>query len=179
MTRLNWLIAPFSALTLCLTFSSVARACALFEEPLSLNTQTFRLASPNGSNSGESLEPEPSSNKSSKIPASDLSDSYGAAPLPVEPRQVVFIGNQPNRMFQVVVTDTRRETLAALRLCVLDAFATQTRLGRYIQVGSFTHRSEAELISRKLEKAGYPVRVIHIGNIDASATASEGTTIFP
>ena len=168
------MIAPFSAAILGWLWAPAALACTLFEEPRSFNTQTFRLAYPDDSLAEEPIASEPRLPDDRSLAAS-ANDPYGALPLSTESQQIVFIGNQPNRMFQVVVTDTRRETLAALRTCVLDAFATQTRLGRYIQVGSFTHRSEADQVSRQLERAGYPTRVIHVGNVKTHAVAPART----
>lgn len=155
MNRTKLLIQPLSAAIALLALSIPARACTLFEEPRSFNTQTFRLEYPDTSQPTEAAEANLAADPTSI-------DPYAATPLELEPQLIIFIGNQPNRDFQVVVTDSRKETLASLRTCVLDAFATQTRAGKYIQVGSFTHRSEAEALSGQLEQAGYPVRVIHI-----------------
>ena len=154
MNRWKLLVTSLSVLVAIATFSTSARACSLFEEPLSLNTQVFRLEN---TDTPETAASDRALNRSSEAPTSD---PYDAPPLSSKPRQIIFIGNQPNRNFQVVVTDSRRETLAAIRICILDAFATQTKLGKYIQVGSFAQRAEAEEISRKLTQAGYPAQVI-------------------
>ena len=155
MNRKKLLIQPLSTAIALLAFSFPARACTLFDEPRSFNTQTFRLEYPDAAQPADAGEADLSSDPTA-------ADPYAATPLELDPQLIIFIGNQPNRDFQVVVTDSRKETLASLRTCVLDAFATQTRVGNYIQVGSFTHRSEAETLFQKLEQAGYPARVIHI-----------------
>ena len=149
------LIQPLSVAAAVAAFSLPTQACTLFEEPRSFNTQTFRLEYPDAAEPTEAAEADLASDPTA-------ADPYAATPLELEPQLIIFIGNQPNRDFQVVVTDSRKETLATLRTCVLDAFITQTRVGKYIQVGSFTHRSEAEAVSGRLAQAGYPARVIHL-----------------
>ena len=167
MNRLNWFVMPLGLAAIA-AFSTSARACSLFEEPKSLNTQVFRLEYSNAPEARPEVTPEavPEEMAASPSPEQPAAISaghpYEVLPLSAKPQQVIFIGSQPNRNFQVVVSDSRRETLAALRVCVLDAFATQTQTGKYIQVGSFAQRSEAEILSQQLVQAGYPAQVIRV-----------------
>jgi hypothetical protein len=74
---------------------------------------------------------------------------------------VIVIGAQPNRRYRTVIVGDDAETLTGLRTCVIDAFAAQSRLGPYIQVGSFERRAEAEQLRRRLRRAGYRPRVVY------------------
>ncbi|KPQ35363.1 MAG: Sporulation related domain [Phormidesmis priestleyi Ana] len=76
--------------------------------------------------------------------------------------EAIVIGPQPNQHYRVIVNTTDSATLTAIRACVLDAFATRSHLGEYIQVGSFSQRSDAETIARLLKRAGYPARTLYI-----------------
>ena len=103
--------------------------------------------------------------------------AWGAISLPVqaectlfsEPQRfntqvtddVVVIGRRPNHPYSVVVIDDSEATLATLRLCVLDAYLTRSRLGGYIHVASFSKRQDAEAITRILRGDDYPARVIY------------------
>ena len=171
MSRLNWFVMPLvlAAIAAC---STSARACSLFEEPKSFNTQVFRLEYPNAP---ESAPEATTANPSPEQPANpSMGHPYEVLPLVAKPQQVIFIGSQPNRNFQVVVADSRRETLAALRVCILDAFATQTQRGKYIQVGSFAQRAEAEVLSHQLVQAGYPAQVIRVPGFSISRRDAGG-----
>lgn len=83
--------------------------------------------------------------------------------------EVIIIGPQVGRPYQVLVLSEDPATLAEIRACVLDAFATQSseggvwssRFGRYIQVGSFSRRSDAEVVGRVLNRSGYRARVTY------------------
>ncbi|MEL7223296.1 MAG: SPOR domain-containing protein [Cyanobacteria bacterium P01_D01_bin.36] len=74
---------------------------------------------------------------------------------------VIVIGRQPNSPYRVLVVSDSRDTLTEIRACVLDAFATKSRFGRYIQIGSFSNRSDAEAVHRVLRRSGYPSRVTY------------------
>ena len=154
--------AFISGIAVCFVWVVPSDACTLFEDPRNFNTQTFVLQYPD--EPPVDTQPPEANISETEAEATDSELPYGIPlePLSREPDRIIFIGNQPNRPFQVVVTDSRRSTLLELRTCILDAFLTQTRLGRYIQVGSFTNRSEAEAIHRRLQRAGYPARVIHL-----------------
>lgn len=162
-------ITAILGLFVCLVGASPSYACTLLETPRNFNTQVFVLQYPENppvedqSSSSEAAREAPTA---SDAKTTVIAPTYGLLleplePLTREPDRVIFIGNQPNRPFQVIVTDSRRSTLLALRTCILDAFSTQTRLGEYIQVGSFANRSEADALHRRLQRAGYPSRVIH------------------
>lgn len=75
---------------------------------------------------------------------------------------VVVIGRQPDSPYRVVVLSEDRDTLSEIRACVLDAFATRSRVGPYIQVGSFNRRGDAEVIRRVLRRSGYQARVTYV-----------------
>lgn len=105
--------------------------CTLFSEPQQFNTQQFE-----GQNQG--------------------SDEGS-----VDRGDVIVIGRQPNRRYQVVVIDHSEATLTRLRTCVLDAYLTRSRAGDYIQVASFRRRRDAETVRRILRRAGYRVRVLY------------------
>ncbi|MGD1898270.1 MAG: SPOR domain-containing protein [Phormidesmis sp.] len=74
---------------------------------------------------------------------------------------VVVIGYQAERPYRVVVLSDDQDTLNEVRECVTDAFATRSRIGDYIQVASFSRRSDAEVIRRVLRRAGYRSRVVY------------------
>ena len=74
---------------------------------------------------------------------------------------VIVVGWQRQQPYRVVITGDDAATLTAIRACVLDAFASRTRLGAYIQVGSFASRRDAETIRRILQRAGYRSRVVY------------------
>jgi len=74
---------------------------------------------------------------------------------------VIVIGHQPGKSYRVVVLTEDPNTLTEIRACVLDAFATRSRFGPYIQVGSFSRRSDAEVIRRILNRSGYRARVTY------------------
>lgn len=75
---------------------------------------------------------------------------------------VIIIGWQRQQPYRVMIVGDDETALLAIRECVLDAFATRTRFGTYIQVGSFASRQDAETIRRILQKEGYRPRVIYI-----------------
>ena len=72
---------------------------------------------------------------------------------------IIIIGAQPNRRYQVILGGQNSAALAEIRACIPDAFATRSRIGPYIQVGSFENRRDAETVRRILRKEGYQVRV--------------------
>ncbi len=74
---------------------------------------------------------------------------------------VIVIGRQPDRPYQVVVTMASEATFAEIRACVPDAYLTRSRIGRYIQVASFSNRQDAETIHRILLRYGYPARLFY------------------
>ena len=71
----------------------------------------------------------------------------------------IVIGAQPSRRYRVVLGGQNDAALAEIRTCILDAFATRSSIGPYIQIGSFENRRDAETIRRILQKEGYRVRV--------------------
>ncbi|NJM96975.1 MAG: hypothetical protein HC800_07150 [Phormidesmis sp. RL_2_1] len=74
---------------------------------------------------------------------------------------VLVIGQQRDRPYRVVIIGADSAVLSAVRACVLDAFATRTDFGPYIQVASFANRGDAEIIRRILQRAGHHPRVIY------------------
>ncbi len=74
----------------------------------------------------------------------------------------IIIGSQPNQRYRVVLSGQNDTALAEIRACILDAFATRSRIGPYIQVGSFDNRQDAETIQRILQREGYRVRVNYV-----------------
>ncbi len=74
---------------------------------------------------------------------------------------VIVIGHQSDRPYRVVVMDGSDTTLDRIRTCVLDAYSTRSRIGRYIQIASFGSRQDAETIRRILRSYGYPTRVVY------------------
>ncbi len=75
---------------------------------------------------------------------------------------VIVIGRQPDRPYQVVVTRASEATFAEIRACVPDAYLTRSRTGRYIQVASFSKRQDAEIIYRILRRYGHPARLFYL-----------------
>ena len=74
---------------------------------------------------------------------------------------VIVLGQLPEQPYRVIVLGGDARSLTSIRQCVLDAFATESRLGAYIQVGSFDNRRDAENIQRILRRAGYRPRLIY------------------
>ncbi|MEM6868791.1 MAG: hypothetical protein AAF528_10465 [Cyanobacteria bacterium P01_C01_bin.121] len=74
---------------------------------------------------------------------------------------VIVIGHQSGQPYQVVVLSDDQDVLSEIRACVLDAFATRSRFGSYIQVGSFRRRGDAEVVGRILTRSGYSARVTY------------------
>lgn len=74
---------------------------------------------------------------------------------------VIVIGEQRNRPYRVVVLGDDEETLRRIQACVLDAFATRSKFGPFIQVGSFDRRQDAEALRRILRREGYNTRVTY------------------
>ena len=75
--------------------------------------------------------------------------------------EIIHIGAIPWRPYRVIVPVPEADILTALRACVPDAYQSQSRLGPFIQVGSFATRAEAEVVHRQFTDAGYSTRVIH------------------
>jgi hypothetical protein len=74
---------------------------------------------------------------------------------------VIVIGAQPDRRYRVVIVGDDAQTYKAVSDCILDAFIAQSRLGPYIQVGSFDRRADAETIVRILRRQGYGARTVY------------------
>ena len=74
---------------------------------------------------------------------------------------VIVIGQQRDRPYQVVVPGEDEAVLQRIQACVLDAFATRSRFGSFIQVGSFDRRADAEDLRRILRREGYDARVTY------------------
>ena len=92
--------------------------------------------------------------------------SYNTSTRFDESGEVIVIGHQPERPYRVVVVSPdgempSNEALGEIRECVLDAFATRSGLGNYIQVASFDRRGDAEVIGRVLRQSGYSSRVVY------------------
>lgn len=95
--------------------------------------------------------------------------SQAACELFAEPQQfntqvqgdVIVIGAQADRRYQVILPNPHEATLPALRDCVTDAYLTQSRMGSYIHIGSFDNRQDARNLRHILREAGYRARVIY------------------
>jgi len=74
---------------------------------------------------------------------------------------VVSIGRLPNRPYRLAFINASEAEVRSLRACVLDAFETRSRLGKYLLVGSFARRREAERVRRTLRREGFETRVIY------------------
>lgn len=75
--------------------------------------------------------------------------------------EVIHIGALPWRPYSVILPAPETDDLTAIRRCVPDAYHSQSRLGPFVQVGSFLTRAEAEAVHRQFTAAGYSTRVIH------------------
>ena len=75
--------------------------------------------------------------------------------------EVIHIGALPWRPYRVILPTPTEADLATIRDCVPDAYQSQSRLGPFVQVGSFATRAEAETVHRQFTAAGYSTRVIH------------------
>ncbi len=75
--------------------------------------------------------------------------------------EVIHIGALPWRPYRVILPTPTEADLATIRDCVPDAYQSQSRLGPFVQVGSFVTRAEAETVHRQFTAAGYSTRVIH------------------
>ena len=80
---------------------------------------------------------------------------------------VIHIGALPWRPYRVIVPTPEAGLLADIRACVPDAYQGQSRLGPFIQVGSFTTRADAEAVHRQFTAAGYSTRVVHRRGVSA------------
>lgn len=69
------------------------------------------------------------------------------------------IGNNPENRYVVVVPITDRDTLNRVRKFIPTAFSAQSRLGDYVNAGTYRERADAENISRKLRNQGLDARV--------------------
>lgn len=74
---------------------------------------------------------------------------------------VIVIGDQSDRPYRVVVTGDDEAVLRRIQACVLDAFATRSKFGPFIQVGSFSRRRDAEDLRRILRREGFDARVTY------------------
>ncbi|MEO0457636.1 MAG: SPOR domain-containing protein [Cyanobacteria bacterium P01_A01_bin.114] len=88
------------------------------------------------------------------------------SPEPFNSRQseedgVIRIGGLSGRSYVVILPGADESDLALIRPCITDAYLTRSRLGRYLQAGSFERRSEAEALARTLRRNGFRVRVAH------------------
>ncbi|MEL6326903.1 MAG: hypothetical protein AAFQ61_08370 [Cyanobacteria bacterium J06626_23] len=81
--------------------------------------------------------------------------------------EVIHIGALPWRPYLVILPGADAEQLTEVRACVPDAYLSQSRLGPFVQVGSFTTRAEAEVIHRQFQRVGYDTRLIHRRGIAA------------
>ncbi|MEL7354108.1 MAG: hypothetical protein AAFN38_21980 [Cyanobacteria bacterium J06560_5] len=75
---------------------------------------------------------------------------------------VVVIGYQRDRRYQVILPVVSDAALADIRDCVTDAYMTRSRIGDYIHVGSFGSRREARDLRRILNRAGHQARVVYV-----------------
>jgi hypothetical protein len=66
--------------------------------------------------------------------------------------------NAQNR-YVVVVPLKDKDTLSRVRQLVPQAFQAESRLGIYVNAGSFRDRSDAEKVSRMLRSQGFDARV--------------------
>lgn len=74
---------------------------------------------------------------------------------------VIVIGQQADRRYRVILGGEDEAAFAAIQACILDAFATASQFGPYIQIASFDNRADAETIRRILRQEGYRTRVIY------------------
>lgn len=75
--------------------------------------------------------------------------------------QVVIIGRPRDYRYVVAIPDFSNEILLKTRQCVVDAFITQADQGKYIQVGAFASRSQAEFLTFILRQHGLDARVVY------------------
>ncbi|MEO1591174.1 MAG: hypothetical protein AAFU71_07780 [Cyanobacteria bacterium J06632_22] len=80
---------------------------------------------------------------------------------------VIHIGALPWRPYSVILPTPPAHVLGDIRACVPDAYQSRSRLGPFVQVGSFTTRAEAEAIHRQFVAAGYSTRVTHRRGVSA------------
>ena len=73
----------------------------------------------------------------------------------------ILIGHQPGRPYRVVFPQAEASAIQEIQACVLDAFATRSSAGEYLQIGSFERRRDAEALNRILRRAGYATRVVY------------------
>jgi len=74
---------------------------------------------------------------------------------------VTVVGRLPNAPYVVAIPGNNPETLAQVRQCVPDALVLQIRRGKYIQVGAFRDRAQAESLNRAMQDWGLDSRVIY------------------
>jgi peptidoglycan hydrolase-like protein with peptidoglycan-binding domain len=67
--------------------------------------------------------------------------------------------NPPQGSYVVVVPITNGDTLFRVRQFIPNAFPSESRLGDYVNAGSYPNQEEAERLSRQLRQAGLDARV--------------------
>jgi hypothetical protein len=76
--------------------------------------------------------------------------------------EVIVIGLLSSRPYRVILPGGDETMLDSLRACLPDAFITDSRLGPYVQAGAFATRSEAVELTRQMQAAGLPARLVHL-----------------
>ncbi len=69
------------------------------------------------------------------------------------------VNNPPQDSYVVIIPITNRDTLFRVQQYIPNAFASESRLGDYVNAGSYRDREEAERLSRQLRQAGFDARV--------------------
>ncbi len=76
---------------------------------------------------------------------------------------VIVLGRPATHRYVVIVPAARQDagTLAAVRLCVPDAFWTSAQMGVYVNAGAFERRIDAENLAELLRLRGLDARVAY------------------
>jgi peptidoglycan hydrolase-like protein with peptidoglycan-binding domain len=72
------------------------------------------------------------------------------------------VNNPSQESYVVIIPITNRDTLFRVRQYIPNAFAAESRLGDYVNAGSYRDREEAERVSRQLRQAGFDARVEYL-----------------
>lgn len=77
-------------------------------------------------------------------------------------QDVTVLGYAPERPYALLITRNLEAQWPQVYACVPDAFFSRSHLGRYINVGSFESRQQAEAVARQLQEINSSgIRILH------------------
>ncbi|MGB2925797.1 MAG: peptidoglycan-binding protein [Limnothrix sp.] len=85
---------------------------------------------------------------------------FEPVPTPPAPPVVATTNNSNKKGYRVVVPARNIELLARVKVVVPNAVLGRTRLGNFVDAGTYTNRFDAESLSNKLKARGLDARVV-------------------